>query len=115
MNPIPPEFPRENTYCKKYRFSTISATFCFLGLKLVSNAKPTGDMMNQVDDEDYKYIGVLKDVVTKNRDMKETVGKEYLRRVKQWSKSKLYPGNLQRVINGQATVEVTRYSALILP
>ena len=69
--------------------------------------------MNEVDDEGYKYLGVLQDAVAKNREMKEKVGKEYLRRVKLLSKSKLYAGNLVRGINAWA-VGVIRYSAGIL-
>ena len=74
---------------------------------------PSGDMMNEVDDEGYKYLGVLQDAVAKNREMKDKVGKEYLRRVKLLSKSKLYAGNLVNGINAWA-VGVIRYSAGIL-
>ena len=74
---------------------------------------PSGDMMNEVDDEGYKYLGVLQDAVAKNREMKEKVGKEYLRRVKLLSESKLYAGNLVNGINAWA-VGVIRYSAGIL-
>merc|ERR1712048_1001393 len=74
---------------------------------------PSGDMMNEVDEEGYKYLGVLQDAVAKNKEMKEKVGKEYLRRVKILAKSKLYAGNLVRGINAWA-VGVIRYSAGIL-
>jgi len=74
---------------------------------------PSGDMMNEVDDEGYKYLGVLQDAIAKNREMKEKVGKEYLRRVKLLSKSKLYAGNLVNGINTWA-VGVILYSAGIL-
>ena len=74
---------------------------------------PSGDMMNEVDEEGYKYLGVLQDAIAKNREMKEKVGKEYLRRVKLLSKSKLYAGNLVNGINAWA-VGVIRYSAGIL-
>ena len=33
---------------------------------------PSGDMMNEVDDEGYKYLGV-QDAVAKNKEMKEKV------------------------------------------
>ena len=49
--------------------------------------------MNEVDDEGYKYLGVLQDAVLKNREIKEKVGKEYLKCVRLLSKSKLYAGN----------------------
>ena len=74
---------------------------------------PSGDMMNEVDEEGYKYLGVLQDAIAKNKEMKEKVGKEYLRRVKLLSKSKLYAGNLVNGINAWA-VGVIRYSAGIL-
>ena len=74
---------------------------------------PSGDMTNEVEEEGYKYLGVLQDAVAKNKEMKEKVGKEYLRRVKLLSKSKLYAGNLVRGINAWA-VGVIRYSARIL-
>ena len=74
---------------------------------------PSGDMMNEVDEEGYKYLGVLQDAAAKNKEMKEKVGKEYLRRVKLLSKSKLYAGNLARGTNAWA-VGVIRYSAGIL-
>ena len=42
--------------------------------------------MNEVDDEGYKYLGVLQDAVLKNREIKEKVGKEYLKCVQLLSK-----------------------------
>ena len=35
--------------------------------------------MNEVNDEGYKYHGVLQDAVLKNQEIKEKVGKEYLK------------------------------------
>ena len=38
--------------------------------------------MNEVDDEGYKYLGVLQDAVLKNREIKEKVGKGWERILK---------------------------------
>ena len=74
---------------------------------------PSGDEMKEVDEEGYKYLGVLQTEVDKNKDMKRKVSSEYMRRVKLLAKSKLYAGNLIRGINAWA-VGVVRYSAGII-
>ena len=74
---------------------------------------PSGNEMKEVDEEGYKYLGVLQTEVDKNKDMKRKVSSEYMRRVKLLAKSKLYAGNLIRVINAWA-VGVVRYSAGII-
>jgi hypothetical protein len=71
---------------------------------------PDGQMMKEIDEEGYKYLGVLEGADIKNREMKEKVRVEYLRRVKLLAKSKLYAGNLIRGINAWA-IGVVRYSA----
>ena len=74
---------------------------------------PSGEVMREVDEEGYKYLGVLQTDVNMNKKMKSRVRDEYLRRVKLLTKSKLYSGNLIRGINTWA-VGVVRYSAGIL-
>ena len=74
---------------------------------------PSGDVMKDVDEDGYKYLGVLQTEVQMNREMKEKIEKEYLRRVKLLARSKLYAGNLIRGINAWA-IGVVRYSAGIL-
>ena len=74
---------------------------------------PNGEVMKEVDKEGYKYLGVLEGADILNRDMKEKVRKEYLRRVKLVAKSKLYGGHLIRAVNVWA-VSVVRYSAGVL-
>lgn len=74
---------------------------------------PTGEMMKEVDDGGYKYLGVLESSKVLQKAMKEKVGNEYLRRVKLLARSRLYGGNLIRGINAWA-VSVVRYSAGIL-
>ena len=74
---------------------------------------PSGEVMKDVDEDGYKYLGVLQAESVKNREMKEKVRNEYLRRVKLLSKSELYAGNLVKGINAWA-IGVVRYSAGIL-
>ena len=74
---------------------------------------PDGELMKEIDESGYKYLGVLEGASIMDREMKEKVGKEYLRRVKLVAKSKLYAGNLVRGINAWA-VSVVRYSAGVL-
>ena len=69
---------------------------------------PSGDVMKDVDEDGYKYLGVLQSEVQMNREMKEKIEKEYLRRVKLLARSKLYAGNLflrnQRLGHRSSTV-----------
>ena len=74
---------------------------------------PSGDVMKDVDEDGYKYLGVLQTEVQMNKEMKEKIEKEYLRRVKLLARSKLYAGNLIRGINAWA-IGVVRYTAGIL-
>ena len=74
---------------------------------------PSGEVMKDVDENGYKYLGVLQAEKVKNREMKEKVRVEYLRRVKLLAKSELYAGNMVKGINAWA-IGVVRYSAGIL-
>ena len=74
---------------------------------------PSGDLMKEVEEDGYKYLGVLQNEVQMNKEMKEKIEKEYLRRVKLLARSKLYAGNLIRGINAWA-IGVVRYTAGIL-
>ena len=74
---------------------------------------PSGDLMKEVDENGYKYLGVLQAEVDKNKEMKKKVGDEYMRRVKLLARSKLYAGNMIKGINAWA-VGVIRYSAGIV-
>ena len=71
-----------------------------------------GQMMGEVDETGYKYLGVLEgaDIM---QEMKEKERQEYMKRVKLVAKSKLYGGNLITAINAWA-IGVVRYSAGIL-
>ena len=74
---------------------------------------PSGEAMKELDENGYKYLGVLEGADIMNREMKKKVKKEYLRRVKLVAKSRLYAGNLIKGINAWA-VSVVRYSAGVL-
>ena len=74
---------------------------------------PDGRTMEALDDGGYKYLGVLEGADIKQKEMKEKIKKEYLRRVKLVSKSMLYGGNLIKAINAWA-VSVVRYSAGVI-
>jgi len=74
---------------------------------------PSGELIREVDEGGYKYLGVLQECGVMNGEMKERVRGEYLRRVKAVARSKLYARNLMTAINVWA-VSVVRYSAGVL-
>ena len=76
-------------------------------------ALPNGDVMQEVEESGYKYLGVLEGADIMHSEMKDKVRNEYLRRVKLVAKSRLYAGNLIKGINVWA-VSVVRYSAGVL-
>ena len=52
-----------------------------------------GERMKEVDQEGYKYLGVLQLDKTMNKEMKKNIGNEYISRVKLICKSNLKAGN----------------------
>ena len=74
---------------------------------------PDGQMMGEVDENGYKYLGVLEGADIMQKEMKEKVRQEYMKRVKRVAKSNLYGGNLIKAINAWA-IGVVRYSVGIL-
>jgi hypothetical protein len=74
---------------------------------------PSGEVMKDVDENGYKYLGVLQTDRVMNVKMKERIRVEYLRRVKLLARSKLNGGNVIAGINAWA-IGVMRYSAGIL-
>jgi hypothetical protein len=74
---------------------------------------PSGEVMKEVDENGYKYLGILQTDRVMNGDMKEKIKVEYLRRVKRLVKSKLNAGNMVMGINAWA-IGAVRYSAGIL-
>ena len=79
----------------------ISALFLVLRMRVECKGVvlPSGDVMKDVDENGYKYLGVLQNEVQMNKEMKEKIVKEYLRRVKLLARSKLCAGNLIGGIN----------------
>ena len=64
-------------------------------------------------DKGYKYFGILEADDIMHTDMKDKIKKEYYRRMRQLTSSKLNGGNIFRAINSRA-VSFVRYSAGIL-
>ena len=74
---------------------------------------PDGQMMKDLGESGYKYLGILESDQIKMKEMKEKVTKEYKRRIKLLLESKLNGGNVIKAINTWA-VAVLRYSGGIL-
>ena len=75
---------------------------------------PDGGLLKGLEkDESYKYFGVLEADDIKQQELKNSVTKEYFRRVKKILKSKLNGGNTISAINNRA-VSVVRYSVGIV-
>ena len=85
--------------------------------KLVSIGRielSSGEVMAELEsDKGYKYLGILEADDIMHTDMKDKIKKEYYRRVRQLTSSKLNGGNTIRAINSRA-VSLVRYSAGIL-
>ena len=66
------------------------------GVKIKSESitLPDGETMKEVDQEGYKYLGILEGVEIRQGEMKELIRKEYLRRVKVVASSWLYGGHV---------------------
>ena len=69
--------------------------------------------MREVNLDGYKYLGVLQLDSIMNREMKEKVKSEYIRRVKKLLRSQLNGGNVIAGMNTWA-VGITRYGAGVL-
>ena len=74
---------------------------------------PDGKLMKAIDDEGYKYLGILECDNIKENEMKLQLVKEYTRRVRLILKSKLNGKNKIKAMNTWA-VAVLRYGAGIL-
>ena len=78
------------------------------GIKL-----PDGSNIKHIDETGYKYLGIMEGGDIKHQEMKDTIRKEYMQRLKAILKSKLNAGNMIKAINTWA-VPVIRYSAGIV-
>ena len=74
---------------------------------------PDGDQIKGLDDDGYKYLGILEANNILHKEMKVLVTKEYLRRAKKVLKSQLHGRFCIQAINTWA-VPVVRYGAGIL-
>ena len=74
---------------------------------------PDEQEIKEVNDEGYKYLGVLQTDDILEKEMKDRIRVEYKRRLKLLLKSKLYGGNMVQGINSWG-VSIFRYSAGIL-
>ena len=74
---------------------------------------PDGQLLQDLGEESYKYLGVLEADRIKMDEMKEKVRKEYYRRVRKVLESKLNGGNVIKAMNTWAVAAV-RYTAGIL-
>ena len=74
---------------------------------------PDDQHIGEIEEEGYKYLGILQLDQTLNTNMKGKITSEYIRRVKKLCRSKLKGGNLIDGINTWA-VGVVRYSAGIV-
>ena len=85
--------------------------------KLVSIGRielSSGEVMAELEsDKGYKYLGILEADDIMHTEMKDKIKKEYYRRARQLTSSKLNGGNTIRAINSRA-VSLVRYSAGIL-
>ena len=74
----------------------------------------SGEVMAELEsDKGYKYLGILEADDIMHTEMKDKIKKEYYRRARQLTSSKLNGGNTIRAINSRA-VSLVRYSAGIL-
>ena len=83
-------------------------------VKSVGIELPDGKVIKSLQEsESYKYLGILEADKFLEEKMKLNVSKEYIRRIRKVSKSKLNGGNLVRGVNTRA-VSILRYSAAFI-
>ena len=78
-----------------------------------STTQPDDQHIGEVEEEGYRFLGILLFDQTLKTKMKGTITPEYIRRVKKLCRSKLNSGNLISGINAWA-VSVARYSAVVV-
>ena len=75
--------------------------------------QPDDQHIGEVEEEGYRFLGILLFDQTLNTKMKETITAEYIRRVKKLCRSKLNSGDLITGINAW-TASVARYSVGVM-
>ena len=78
-----------------------------------STTQPHDQHIGEVEEEGYRFLGILLFDQTLNTKMKDTITAEYIRRVKKLCRSKLNSGNLITGINAWAA-SVARYSVGVM-
>ena len=73
----------------------------------------SGEVIGEVDDDDYKYLGIMERSDICQKQMKRSVKIEYFKRVRSALKSKLKAGNVVQAINIWA-VPTVQYGARII-
>ena len=74
---------------------------------------PEGKVMKNVEEDEYKYIGILETDAIKPEEIKGQIKKEYIRRVRNILKSKLNGRNSISAMNSRV-VSIVRYGAGII-
>ena len=74
---------------------------------------PDGKMMKNIEEDEYKYLGILETDCVKHEEMKDQIKKEYIRKVRNILKSKLNGGNIILTLNSRA-VSFVRYGGGII-
>ena len=74
---------------------------------------PDGNVMRQIEDDGYKYLGIMEMDQIMESTMKAAFGKEYLRRLRLILKSQLNGKNKVLAINSWA-ISVLRYGAGVI-
>ena len=82
-------------------------------VRAVAIELPDGNRIKEVNLNGYKYLGVWQLDSIMNREMKETMKSEYIRRVKMLLRSKLNGGNVIAGMNIW-TVDIIRYGTGVL-
>ena len=74
---------------------------------------PSGENIREIEEDGYKYLGILKYDQVKEQEMKDKFRNEYFRRAKLILKSKLNGRNNIMVLNTW-TVSILKYGAGII-
>ena len=74
---------------------------------------PDGKMMNNFEEDEYTYLAILEADAVKHGEIKGQIREEYIKRVRNITKSKLNGGNIILAINSRA-VSIERYGAGII-
>ena len=74
---------------------------------------PSGETIKHIDEDRYKYLGILEFDSVKEKEMKEAFATEYFRRVELVCKSKLNGKNKINALNTWS-ISLMRYGAGIL-